>query len=55
MKSEKELDEVRKLRAELRQSKAAMADLYLEFQIEKQMLSIILEETGRNREDLKKT
>lgn len=54
MKSEREVSEVSLLKAEVKKLKESMADLYLDLQIEKQISGIMLAETGKRREDVKK-
>ncbi len=54
MKSSEEVNEVSTLRAEVRRLKESLADVYLDLQIEKQLSLILLKETGRDRDDVKK-
>lgn len=54
MKSNEEVNEVNTLRAEVRRLKESLADVYLDLQIEKQLALILLKETGRDRDDVKK-
>lgn len=54
MKSSEEVDEVKKLTAEVKRLKESLADVYLDLQIEKQISLILLKETGKKREDVKK-
>jgi transposase len=55
MKSNEEVNEVKKLTAEVKRLKESLADVYLDLQIEKQVSLILLKESGRTREDVKKT
>lgn len=54
MKSNEEVNEVKKLTAEVKRLKESLADVYLDLQIEKQISLILLKETGRAREEVKK-
>jgi transposase-like protein len=54
MKSNEEVDEVKKLTAEVKRLKESLADVYLDLQVEKQISLILLKETGKKREDVKK-
>jgi len=54
MKSNEEVNEVKKLTAEVKRLKESLADVYLDLQIEKQVSLILLKESGRTREDVKK-
>jgi transposase len=54
MKSGEEVDEVKKLTAEVKRLKESLADVYLDLQIEKQLSLILLKEAGKTREDVKK-
>jgi transposase-like protein len=54
MKSNEEVDEVKKLTAEVKRLKESLADVYLDLQIEKQLSLILLKESGKTREDVKK-
>ena len=54
MKSSEEVNEVKKLTAEVKRLKESLADVYLDLQIEKQISLILLKETGRAREEVKK-
>jgi len=54
MKRNEEVDEVKKLTAEVKRLKESLADVYLDLQIEKQVSLILLKETGRTREEVKK-
>ena len=54
MKGEEEVSEVNRLKAEVRKLKESMADLYLDLQIEKQISGILLRESGKRREEVKK-
>ena len=54
MKGEEEVSEVNRLKAEVRKLKESMADLYLDLQIEKQISGILLRESGKRRDEVKK-